>query len=78
MVLRRTENNDFREPRYTVTFNVQTAGTELNMIDNFDSTIVNVTRVADLQVARYVMCVVRGPHFSTNTYNGSNDRGCIM
>ena len=50
VVFKRTENRDFTESSFTLTFDVRGGGEELNKADDSASTTVNVTRVADLQV----------------------------
>lgn len=57
VVFKRTENRDFMESSFTLTFSVRGSGEDDNLDDNSASTTVIVRRVADLQVARYVHSV---------------------
>ena len=57
-MFKRTENRDFIGSSFTLTFNVRGTGEEDDRNDNSASTTVNISRVADLQVSRYIVCVV--------------------
>ena len=57
VVFKRTEYNEFTNPRFTVTFSVESAGVDLDPSNNMVSTTINVFRVADLYVAKYVYSV---------------------